>query len=54
MMQGEEERYVNIRKKNERALQELSDSIRKSNIRIGIPEKEEGKGNREPIQTNSR
>ena len=47
MMQGEEERYVNIRKKkNERALQELSDSIRKSNIRIGIPGKEEGKGNR--------
>ena len=42
--QKERERLENL-KKNERTLQELSDSIKKSNIRIkGIPEEEKEKG----------
>lgn len=53
MMQREEERDLTV-KRNERALQELPDSIRKSNIGIRDIPRGEGEGNREPIQTNNR
>ena len=50
LLQAEEEREARL-KRNEETLRELSDSIRRCNIRIiGIPE---GEGGRKPIQRNN-
>ena len=50
MLQAEEERESRL-KRNEETLRELSDAIRRCNLRIiGIPE---GEGGRKPIQRNN-
>ena len=54
MTQREKETELSIKKRHERILQELYDSIEQSNIRIiEIPEEEEREKGTEPSQTNS-